>query len=95
MRKLQEISDCEHAGDWLRRSLNEPLYTKTLIPESRGDVMELLENMHSLLDRFKGTFWRFKIKRSCRSCSNISGIAPKMRPGISTRKIFINVSGAF
>jgi hypothetical protein len=61
-RKLQEIADCEHIGDDLRRSINEHLYTKTLIPESRGDVMALLENMDSLLDRFKGTLWRFKIE---------------------------------
>lgn len=61
-RKLEEIADCEHHGDDLRRTINEHLYTKTLIPESRGDVMELLENMDSLLDRFKGTLWRFKIE---------------------------------
>lgn len=61
-RKIQEIVDCEHSGDNLRRSINEHLYTKTLIPDSRGDVMELLENMDSLLDRFKGALWRFKIE---------------------------------
>jgi len=61
-RKLEEIADCEHTGDNLRRSINERLFTKTLIPESRGDVMELLENMDSLLDRFKGALWRFKIE---------------------------------
>ncbi len=62
-RKLNEISDCEHAGDHLRRSINEYLFKKTLIPESRGDVMELLENMDSLLDRFKGALWRFEIEQ--------------------------------
>lgn len=62
-RKLKDISDCEHAGDSLRRSINEYLYRKTLIPESRGDVLELLENMDSLLDRFKGGLWRFSIER--------------------------------
>jgi len=61
-RKLQDITDCEHKGDDLRRSINERLYTKTLIPESRGDVMDLLENMDSLLDRFKGALWRFHIE---------------------------------
>jgi predicted phosphate transport protein (TIGR00153 family) len=61
-RKLQDITDCEHKGDDLRRSINERLYTKTLIPESRGDVMELLESMDSLLDRFKGALWRFHIE---------------------------------
>jgi predicted phosphate transport protein (TIGR00153 family) len=61
-RKLQEITDCEHKADELRRTINERLFTKTLIPESRGDVMELLENMDSLLDRFKGAMWRFEME---------------------------------
>ena len=61
-KKLQQISDTEHKGDALRRSLKEQIYTRTLIPESRGDVLELLENMDSLLDRFKGALWRFDIE---------------------------------
>ena len=61
--KLATISEAERIGDSLRRSLEELLYSKTLIPESRGDVLELLESMDSLLDRFKGTLWRFEIER--------------------------------
>ena len=61
-RKIKQISDTEHRGDALRRSLEELLYTKTLIPESRGDVLELLENMDGLLDQFKGALWRFDIE---------------------------------
>jgi len=61
-KKLEQITDTEHKGDALRRSLEEQLYTRTLIPESRGDVLELLENMDSLLDRFKGALWRFDIE---------------------------------
>jgi len=60
--KLEQITDTEHKGDALRRSLEEHLYIRTLIPESRGDVLELLENMDSLLDRFKGALWRFDIE---------------------------------
>jgi len=62
-KKLEQISDTEHKGDALRRSLEEQLYTRTLIPDSRGDVLELLENMDSLLDRFKGALWQFDIER--------------------------------
>ena len=61
-RKLSEIIEVEHAGDDLRRSIEQYLYTKTLIPESRGDVLELMENMDSLLDRFKGALWRMEIE---------------------------------
>jgi len=59
---LEDITHTEKQGDSLRRSLEEQLYVQTLIPESRGDVLELLENMDALLDRFKGAMWRFEIE---------------------------------
>lgn len=63
LKKADEIAEVEHKGDALRRSIEEQLYLKTLIPESRGDVLDLLENMDALLDRFKGAIWRFEIER--------------------------------
>ena len=62
-KKIEDITTVEHQGDALRRDLEEQLYTQTLIPESRGDVLELLESMDGLLDRFKGALWRFEIER--------------------------------
>ncbi len=59
---IEEITKIEHAGDALRRSIEEKLYRKTLIPESRGDVLELLESLDALLDRFKGALYRFDIE---------------------------------
>lgn len=59
---LKSIRDIEHKGDALRRSLEKDLYEKTLIPESRGDVMELLEDMDALLDRYTGLIWQFDIE---------------------------------
>ena len=60
---LESIRDTEHHGDGLRRTIELELYRKTLIPESRGDVMELLEDMDALLDRFTGLIWQFEIER--------------------------------
>lgn len=62
-KKIEDIASVEHAGDALRRDLEERLYIQTLIPESRGDVLDLLESMDGLLDRFKGALWRFEIER--------------------------------
>jgi predicted phosphate transport protein (TIGR00153 family) len=62
-KKIEDIIEAEHDGDALRRDLEETLYVQTLIPESRGDVLELLENMDALLDRFKGVLWKFNIER--------------------------------
>jgi len=61
-KRIQQISDTEHMGDSLRRGLEDRLYRQTLIPESRGDVLELLESMDALLDQFKGALWRFEIE---------------------------------
>lgn len=61
-RTIDEITEIEHKGDALRRSIEEKLYRKTLIPESRGDVLDLLENLDALLDRFKGALYRFDIE---------------------------------
>ncbi len=62
-KKIEDIVETEHDGDALRRDLEETLYVQTLIPESRGDVLELLENMDALLDRFKGALWHFNLER--------------------------------
>jgi len=62
-KKLEDIIETEHDGDALRRGLEEALYVQTIIPESRSDVLELLENMDSLLDKFKGVLWYFDIER--------------------------------
>lgn len=61
-RTIHEITQIEHKGDALRRSIEEKLYRKTLIPESRGDVLKLLESLDGLLDRFKGALYRFDIE---------------------------------
>jgi predicted phosphate transport protein (TIGR00153 family) len=60
---LEGIRDTEHKGDFLRRAIEMDLYQKTLIPESRGDVLRLLEDMDALLDRFTGLIWQFEIER--------------------------------
>jgi predicted phosphate transport protein (TIGR00153 family) len=60
---IDEITEIEHTGDALRRSIEENLYRKTLIPDSRGDVLALLESLDALVDRFKGALYRFDIER--------------------------------
>lgn len=57
------IRDTEKKGDILRRSIEETLYRKTLIPDSRADVLELLENMDSLLDQLKEVISEIEIER--------------------------------
>lgn len=61
--KLGQISDLERRGDELRRNIETSLYTELLIPDSRGDVLSLLEDLDDLLDLLKSTLLNISIER--------------------------------
>jgi len=46
---VQQIRDLEVEGNRLRRAIEGQLYTDMLIPDSRGDVLSLLEDTNFLL----------------------------------------------
>jgi predicted phosphate transport protein (TIGR00153 family) len=60
--KLAQVNDLESRSDDLRRAIERKLYLQTLIPDSRGDVLGLLENLDSVLNCFEGTLWGFSIE---------------------------------
>ncbi len=45
-----ELNDIEEAADALRRDIKVKLYAYMLIPESRGDVLGLLETLDNVVD---------------------------------------------
>jgi predicted phosphate transport protein (TIGR00153 family) len=59
---LKKIKVLENRADDLRRDIENRLYTKTLIPESRGDVLGLLENIDKLVNRAKYVLTDFSIE---------------------------------
>ena len=61
--RLKQISELEHRGDDLRRSIETALYTEMLIPDFRGDVLSLLEDLDTLLDAMKSTLQSMTIER--------------------------------
>ena len=57
--KLNQVNTLESDADTLRRSIEKKLYQHTLIPEFRGDVLGLLENLDSCLNICEGALWAF------------------------------------
>lgn len=57
------IKDLEKRADDLRREIETQLYRHSLIPESRGDVLGLLENMDDVIDTAKHTMSLMLIER--------------------------------
>ena len=60
--KLHHVNSLESKADGLRRSIESQLYSQTLIPESRGDVLGLMENLDSVLNLCEGGLWAFSIE---------------------------------
>jgi predicted phosphate transport protein (TIGR00153 family) len=57
------IRENESRGDSIRKDIEGKLYTQTLIPESRGDVLDILETMDGILDTAKSTMLEFSIEK--------------------------------
>ena len=52
--KHEQVDQLESHADRLRRAIEIQLYTQTLIPESRGDVLGLLENLDNIINLIEG-----------------------------------------
>lgn len=59
---LISIRDLENRADTLRRRIESHLYTHSLIPEHRGDVLGLLENLDNVIDIAKGSLNYFSVE---------------------------------
>lgn len=59
---MQDLENIESTGDTLRRSIETKLYMETLIPDSRGDVLGLLESSDRVLNRITETLAQFDVE---------------------------------
>jgi hypothetical protein len=59
---IVSISHLENRADELRRIIENQLYSHSLIPEHRGDVLGLLESMDNVIDTAKRTLVQFSIE---------------------------------
>lgn len=61
--KVTELDKVEHEADQLRRQIKHRLYSEMLIPDSRGDVLGLLETLDNVLDNAKHVSLQFSIEK--------------------------------
>jgi len=59
---INELRAIEEKADDLRRNIEIKLYTRTLIPESRGDVLGLLESCDRVLNTTTDTLLQFSVE---------------------------------
>lgn len=72
--RLDQISHLEARGDELRREIEATLYTEMLIPESRGDVLGLLDDLDWVIDVMKKCFLSISIEKPRLANDNIDDV---------------------
>jgi len=60
--KSAQLGKCESRADRLSRDVEASLYSNSLIPEHRGDVLGLLENTDNIIDRAKVSLTQFGVE---------------------------------
>lgn len=63
-RKLsKEIKNIEHDADILRRDVENQLYAQNLVPDFRGNILELVENLDKVINEFDEVAHKFYIEQ--------------------------------
>jgi predicted phosphate transport protein (TIGR00153 family) len=60
--KLQQVDQLESRADQLRRSIEQALYEHSLIPDSRGDMLSLLEDLDFLINLFEENLYAYSVE---------------------------------
>jgi len=60
--RLDRVNALESEADNLRRDIERQLYSNTLIPDSRGDVLGLIETVDQLMSEFEASLWALSIE---------------------------------
>ena len=59
----KQIKQIEHDADNLRRDIEAKLYTQNLIPDLRADVLNLVENLDKVINKFDEVVYEFYIEQ--------------------------------
>lgn len=59
----KQIKQIEHDVDNLRRDIEAKLYTQNLIPDLRADVLNLVENLDKVINKFDEVVYEFYIEQ--------------------------------
>ena len=59
---LQTLANLEAESDQIRRKIENTLYTQSLMPQLRGDILRLLEELDNLIDLSKKNLFQFDVE---------------------------------
>ena len=60
--RFEQVCDIETSADTLRSEIKLAIYSDLLIPDSRGDVLGLIETADEVFSLMKTSLWAFSIE---------------------------------
>jgi len=60
---VEQVSEMESKADKIKKDVETALYEDTLIPDSRSDVLRLLEHLDQMIGLIQGNCYRFSIQK--------------------------------
>jgi predicted phosphate transport protein (TIGR00153 family) len=62
IKSMEQADEMEGKADDIRRDIEDVLYRRSLLPELRGDVLQLLEKLDDLIDTIKENLIQFEVE---------------------------------
>jgi predicted phosphate transport protein (TIGR00153 family) len=62
LNNLRTLSTLETEADIIRRKVENILYTQSLMPQLRGDIMRLMEELDNIIDLAKKNLYQFDVE---------------------------------
>ncbi len=98
---VTRLAEFESRDDALRRSIEAQIYRETLIPESRGDVLGLLETLDQVHGLMEGGLYAFSIEKPVIPAQFAGGFQELMEHCVqsvdylvkASREFFTNIDG--
>ena len=59
---IMQLANCEIESDKIRKEIETTLFLQSLMPQVRGDVMRLLEELDNLIDQAKKNLFQFDVE---------------------------------
>jgi hypothetical protein len=93
--RLKAIATFESKADALRREIETRLYRESLIPDHRGDVLGLLENIDNVIDEAKKTLHQFAVERPEVPADVTSDFLELAKAGVDAAQHLVSAVRAF
>jgi len=93
--KMEQINQVKHRCNNLRREIEAELYTEMLIPDARGDVLSLLEDLYYLIGLIGDNFQNLMIEEPIIPTPYHSDFKQLVSMGVQCLETIVLTSRAF